>query len=125
MLFFTKKCWRFVKPGVGIVILIVGLATILIASQQGLSSKKNEKALSLSLSRTVDDINSNTKTLEMDIEKIANLLSGKLPVRWIFTGDSITHGGLHLAGWRDYVQLFEERVRWELGPMLHLLPVLV
>jgi lysophospholipase L1-like esterase len=36
------------------------------------------------------------------------------PILWNFLGDSITHGALHTWGWRDYVELFEERVRWQL-----------
>jgi lysophospholipase L1-like esterase len=35
-------------------------------------------------------------------------------VRWVFAGDSITHGAAHTVGWRDYTELFSERVRWEL-----------
>jgi acyl-CoA thioesterase I len=49
------------------------------------------------------------------VTTIDALLSGPDPVRWLFTGDSITHGAAHTNGGRDYVQLFEERVRWELG----------
>lgn len=37
------------------------------------------------------------------------------PILWNFLGDSITHGALHTWGWRDYVELFEERVRWQLA----------
>jgi len=36
------------------------------------------------------------------------------PITWVFLGDSITHGALHTWGHRDYVELFDERVRWEL-----------
>lgn len=36
------------------------------------------------------------------------------PVRWVFAGDSITHGALHTMGWRDYTELFSERLRHEL-----------
>jgi lysophospholipase L1-like esterase len=46
---------------------------------------------------------------------IASLLTRAEPVRWLFTGDSITHGAGHTYGERDFVQLFEERLRWELG----------
>ena len=35
-------------------------------------------------------------------------------MRWVFAGDSITHGAAHTIGWRDYTELFSERVRWEL-----------
>lgn len=36
------------------------------------------------------------------------------PIVWAFLGDSITHGALHTWGRRDYVELFTERVRWQL-----------
>ena len=45
------------------------------------------------------------------------LLQGVEPVRWVFAGDSITHGAAHTIGWRDYTELFGERVRWELRRM--------
>lgn len=35
------------------------------------------------------------------------------PILWNFLGDSITHGALHTWGRRDYVELFDERVRWQ------------
>lgn len=50
-------------------------------------------------------------------EKIQLLLSRsseQSDITWVFTGDSITQGVIHLNGYRDYVQLFEERVRCEL-----------
>ncbi|WP_308800034.1 SGNH/GDSL hydrolase family protein [Agromyces silvae] len=50
-----------------------------------------------------------------DLDEASTLLAGSEPLRWLFTGDSITHGAAHTNGSRDYVQLFEERVRWELG----------
>jgi lysophospholipase L1-like esterase len=46
---------------------------------------------------------------------IDRLLKSEAPLRWLFTGDSITHGALHTFGARDYVQHFEERLRYELG----------
>lgn len=46
---------------------------------------------------------------------LAELLRGADPVRWLFTGDSVTQGASHTRGHRDYVQRFEERVRWDLG----------
>lgn len=48
-------------------------------------------------------------------QTISRLFGSPEPIRWVFTGDSITHGALHTMGWRDYVELFGERVRWELG----------
>lgn len=38
----------------------------------------------------------------------------KEPVKWVFYGDSITHGAAHTVGWRDYTELFSERIRFEL-----------
>lgn len=49
-----------------------------------------------------------------ELERIQALLGDEAPIRWLFTGDSITHGAAHTNGARDYVQLFEERLRFEL-----------
>lgn len=49
-----------------------------------------------------------------DGETIAGLLAKSDPITWVFAGDSITQGALHTMGWRDHVELFGERVRWEL-----------
>jgi len=49
------------------------------------------------------------------METIRALLKREDPVKWLFTGDSITHGAKHTIGWRDYTELFCERIRWELG----------
>ena len=51
------------------------------------------------------------------LQSIQSLLKNPEPIRWLFAGDSITHGALHTMGWRDYVELFGERVRWEMGRM--------
>ena len=48
---------------------------------------------------------------------ISQMLSQPDPIRWVFAGDSITHGALHTMGWRDYTELFSERIRWEAGRM--------
>jgi lysophospholipase L1-like esterase len=48
------------------------------------------------------------------MEQIRHLLQRAEPVKWLFTGDSITHGAAHTFGWRDYTELFSERVRYEL-----------
>ncbi|MEO8127364.1 MAG: SGNH/GDSL hydrolase family protein [Bryobacteraceae bacterium] len=47
-------------------------------------------------------------------DSVKQLLQGKEPLTWVFTGDSITHGALHTMGWRSYVEIFAERVRFEL-----------
>jgi lysophospholipase L1-like esterase len=49
------------------------------------------------------------------MDEIRALLKRSPPVKWVFTGDSITHGAKHTLGWRDYTELFCERIRWELG----------
>lgn len=50
-----------------------------------------------------------------DIEIIRNLLKSSEPIKWLFSGDSITHGALHTFGWRDYSELVSERLRYEMG----------
>ncbi len=49
------------------------------------------------------------------MKQIQELLTREHPVRWVLAGDSITHGAAHTEGWRDYTELFSERLRWELG----------
>lgn len=48
------------------------------------------------------------------MQPIQKLLRSQNPVRWVFHGDSITHGAYHTMGWRNYSELFTERIRWEL-----------
>ena len=50
-----------------------------------------------------------------DLAKIRALMANKsVPIIWVFTGDSITHGARHTHGERSYHEHFAERVRWEL-----------
>jgi lysophospholipase L1-like esterase len=49
------------------------------------------------------------------MERVRALFGNGGPVKWLFYGDSITHGALHTLGWRDYTELFAERVRYEMG----------
>ncbi len=44
-----------------------------------------------------------------------SLLASATPAVWLFVGDSITQGALHTFGFRDFTQLFAERIRYELG----------
>jgi lysophospholipase L1-like esterase len=46
--------------------------------------------------------------------RLAERLRSPEPITWLFAGDSITHGSVHLLEFRNYVQLFEERIRTEL-----------
>ena len=55
------------------------------------------------------------RTEEGELNKIKELVKGKIPLKWIFSGDSITQGAKHTFGDRSYPEIFAERVRWELG----------
>ncbi len=48
------------------------------------------------------------------MHRLHALFTRNEPATWLFAGDSITHGALHTLGWRDYTELFRERVGWEL-----------
>ncbi|MBP5639633.1 MAG: SGNH/GDSL hydrolase family protein [Victivallales bacterium] len=48
------------------------------------------------------------------MERIKAILAGEAPARWLFYGDSITHGAKHTLGMRDFSELFRERVLWEM-----------
>lgn len=50
----------------------------------------------------------------MSMDQIKKLLKSTEPVRWLFYGDSITHGAKHTNGRRDFSEHFRERVVWEL-----------
>lgn len=49
------------------------------------------------------------------MQRITKFLNTDTPVRWLFNGDSITHGAKHTHGCRDYPELFGERVRYLLA----------
>lgn len=49
-----------------------------------------------------------------DLERIKELLKQKSPLKWLFTGDSITAGVEHTHGYRAYPEIFGERMRWEM-----------
>lgn len=49
------------------------------------------------------------------MDRVRAFLKRSEPTVWHFWGDSITHGAHHLFGHRDYVQHFEERVRYEMA----------
>jgi lysophospholipase L1-like esterase len=48
------------------------------------------------------------------VHRIHALLQAERSVTWLFAGDSITQGAVHTHGWRDYTQIFRERLG-ELG----------
>ena len=48
------------------------------------------------------------------MERIKAILAGEERVRWLFYGDSITHGAKHTLGMRDFTEIFRERVVWEM-----------
>lgn len=49
------------------------------------------------------------------MNRIRRLLNDDEPVKWLFYGDSITHGAFHTLGRRDYAEHFSERVRTEMN----------
>lgn len=49
------------------------------------------------------------------MDRVRQFLNRSQSTVWHFWGDSITHGALHTYGQRDYCQLFEERLRYEMG----------
>jgi len=49
------------------------------------------------------------------MQRVRDLTTSPAPAKWLFYGDSITHGALHTYGHRDYVELFAERIRYEMG----------
>lgn len=50
-----------------------------------------------------------------DLDRIKELLGQKKPIKWVFTGDSITAGVKHTQGYRSYPEIFGEHIRWEMG----------
>ena len=48
------------------------------------------------------------------MERIKTLLERQESVRWLFYGDSITHGAKHTNGMRDFSEHFRERLLWEM-----------
>lgn len=53
--------------------------------------------------------------MHAEIERLRGRMESPAPMKWVFCGDSITHGAKHTWGWRDYTELFSEHVRWEMG----------
>lgn len=53
---------------------------------------------------------------EDDLQKLKASIGDKnKPLKWLFTGDSITQGAKHTAGYRSYPEIFAERVRFEMN----------
>lgn len=55
------------------------------------------------------------KTGDTDFQALQKLLANKKPLKWVFSGDSITQGAKHTNGFRAYSEVFSERIRWEMG----------
>ena len=58
--------------------------------------------------------------MKTPMQKFVDRIQQNEKLIWVFCGDSITHGASHTTGRRDYVELVEERVRYELGKTQHL-----
>lgn len=53
---------------------------------------------------------------EDDLKQIKKWIANKeKPLKWIFTGDSITQGAKHTLGYRSYPEIFSERIRFEMN----------
>lgn len=50
-----------------------------------------------------------------EFQQLQEMLHGKAPLVWVFTGDSITQGAKHTNGFRSYPEVFAERIRWEMA----------
>ena len=48
------------------------------------------------------------------MDRVKAFLKNPEPARWLFYGDSLTHGAKHTEGKRDFSEHFRERVIWEL-----------
>ena len=48
------------------------------------------------------------------MERIKAILNSSTSARWLFYGDSLTHGASHTLGMRDFTEHFRERVLWEM-----------
>jgi lysophospholipase L1-like esterase len=51
--------------------------------------------------------------MQAEMKPIIDRMKSVEPMKWVFAGDSITHGALHTWGDRDYTELFSERRRYE------------
>lgn len=49
------------------------------------------------------------------MRRIKKFFNSERPLKWLFYGDSITHGAFHTFGARDYSEHFSERVRFEMA----------
>lgn len=51
-----------------------------------------------------------------DLSQIKALINDRQkPLKWLFTGDSITQGAKHTLGFRSYPEIFSERIRFEMN----------
>ena len=51
-----------------------------------------------------------------DLKKVQDLIAKKeSPLKWIFSGDSITQGARHTKGYRSYPEIFAEHIRFEMN----------
>ena len=51
---------------------------------------------------------------QVNMERIKSFLKDSRPTKWLFYGDSITHGAKHTLGHRDFSEHFRERLVWEM-----------
>lgn len=53
--------------------------------------------------------------MNADQTRLHSLLDSGVPLNWVLTGDSITHGLLHTQGARNYVDHLHELIRGDMG----------
>jgi acyl-CoA thioesterase I len=59
---------------------------------------------------------STTPKGDNDLQKLQAMIADKQsPLKWIFTGDSITQGARHTKGYRSYPEIFSEHIRFEMN----------
>jgi acyl-CoA thioesterase-1 len=50
-----------------------------------------------------------------DLHTLNKAIVASEKIVWVFMGDSVTQGAVHTKGWRNYSELFAERLRWEMN----------
>lgn len=51
----------------------------------------------------------------LDLQILSGVIAADEGITWVFMGDSVTQGAVHTKGWRNYSELFAERIRWEMN----------
>ncbi len=71
--------------------------------------------ISLAAAATLQEVVQRNEQLPDSKKLHAAVGNFKQPLFWLFLGDSITHGCLHTHGARNFVEHFNEFIRWDVG----------